>query len=242
VNTHAEQSGVPQPHRHILVADDDESVRGVVHDYLVETGYRVSTAANGAECIKKCLQDRPDLLVLDVMMPEMSGFEVCGKLRGDPATADVPIMMISGLTDPEHKIRGFSLGVFHYMSKPFSCKELRARIENILARQKIVDQNVEQSKVETVRQLAVALADKINNPLAEITALCQILSKNIDDRAKVIEIVEMISESVDSIYSVLLKLTSVDHLESTNYTEGISMIDVDHLSSGADDCQSSTEN
>lgn len=213
----------------ILVVDDDESFSTMLQDLLLDSGYDVTLMSDGPSCINYCERQKPDLILLDIRMPGMDGFEVCRALKENKQTADIPIILLSGLTETEHKIRGFSLGVFHYLTKPFPAEELLARVENILGRQRLVQQALEASKVDTVRQLSVTLADRINNPLAGIMACCQILSKHIDDREKVIAIVENIKESVDQIYSVLVKLSQADRVESAHYSQGINMIDVEKL-------------
>jgi len=211
----------------LLVVDDDVSVRDILQDFLADCGYEVSLASNGPDAIELCRKRPPNLVLLDIRMPGMDGFEVCRILRDDPHTSGIPIILLSGLSEPEHKIRGFSLGVFHYVTKPFGTEELQARIESILGRQQLLQQALETSKRDTVRQLAVTLADRITNPLSGIMGCCQILSKNIDNRDKVIESVEMIKDTVDEIYSVLLLLTSSDHIRQVRYAQDIDMIDVE---------------
>ncbi len=89
---------------------------------------------------------------------------------------------------------------------------------------------MEESKVTTVRQLSVSLADRITNPLSGIMACCQLASKNIQDPEKVIEIVEKIKEAVDEIYAALVKLTTAERVESARYSQDIEMIDLEKLS------------
>jgi CheY-like chemotaxis protein len=214
---------------HILVVDDEEYFAYMVRDILNEYGYKTSVATTGQACLQFCREQIPDLILLDIRMPGMDGFQVCESLKNDPDTANIPIILLTGLAQSENKIRGFSLGVFHYITKPFIIEELLARIENILGRQNYLKKTVQDSKLDTLRQLAVTLADRINNPLAGIMACCQLLSRNIDDREKVIEIVETIKESVDQVYAVLVKLTTAERFESSEYTQGINMVDLDHL-------------
>lgn len=215
----------------ILIVDDDESFSAMVKDLLEDFNYQAEIASDGPACLEYCRNSAPDLILLDIQMPGMNGFEVCRILKSEPQTNKIPIVLLSGLTDVDSKIRGFSLGVFDYVTKPLVHEELLARIESILGRQRMLEQDVEASKLDTVRQLSVTLADRINNPLAGILAACQILSKNIDDREKIIEIVEIITQSVDQIYSVLMQLTTADRVKSGDYTEGIPMIEVDDQSS-----------
>jgi len=214
----------------ILVVDDDPNFSLMLQDLLVDQGYRAEVRSDGPSCLEYCQDHTPDLILLDVRMPGMNGFNVCARLKAEPQTAAIPIMLLTGLSEPENKIRGFSLGIFHYLTKPFKNEELLARIANILGRQNFLRQTVEESKVTTVRQLSVSLADRITNPLSGIMACCQLLSKNIQHPEKVIEIVEKIKEAVDEIYAALLKLTTAERIESARYSQDIEMIDLEKLS------------
>lgn len=216
----------------ILIVDDDPDFSLMVQDLLLDQGYRAEVRSDGPSCLEYCQNHAPDLILLDIRMPGMNGFDVCARLKAEPRTAAIPIMLLSGLSEPENKIRGFSLGIFHYLTKPFKNEELLARIANILGRQNLLRQTVEESKITTLRQLSVSLADRITNPLSGIMACCQLVSKNIQHPEKVIEIVEKIKEAVDEIYSTLLKLTTAERVESARYSQDIEMIDLEKLTGG----------
>jgi DNA-binding response OmpR family regulator len=115
----------------ILLVDDEDTLRQVVAQFLVQEGYRVVPAASGAEALRLFYAERPDAVLLDVMMPGMDGWEVCARLR---ELSDVPILLITARTAQEDKLRGFRLGVDDYLSKPFSLAELAARLQAVLAR------------------------------------------------------------------------------------------------------------
>ena len=211
----------------ILVVDDDSSVAEMHKSCLQYHGYRVAVASDGLQGLQKCLEQIPDLILLDICMPGLDGFQVCQALKEDSRTANIPIVLLSALSEPELKIRGFRLGVFDYLTKPCSQEELIARIRNILARERINKQTIEESKITTLRQLSVTLADRITNPLSEIMGCCQLLSRHLDDRDKTVETIEIIKASVDRIYSVLVKLSKASQVHSTDYSQGIQMIDLD---------------
>jgi DNA-binding response OmpR family regulator len=101
---------------------------------LSQAGFDVSTAADGAEALKKAREVRPDLIVLDVMLPEMSGLEVCKVLRRDPATAAVPIILLTAKAAEVDRVVGLEIGADDYVTKPFSPRELVLRIKKILER------------------------------------------------------------------------------------------------------------
>lgn len=118
----------------ILVVDDDQIIIQITARVLTAAGYEVFKAASGAEALQRIDETRPDLIVLDVMMPEMDGYEVCRRLRQTAATARLPIMMLTAQESVEEKVRGFEAGADDYMTKPFQPPELQARVKVLLRR------------------------------------------------------------------------------------------------------------
>ncbi len=128
-------AGDPPPHTpNILVVDDDRRVRELIEIALTSHGFGVSTAADGDEAVKCALGQRPDLVVLDVRLPKRSGLEVCDVLRGDPDDPSVPIILVSATSETDARLQAFARGADDYLAKPFSPKELVARIKRLLAR------------------------------------------------------------------------------------------------------------
>ncbi len=118
----------------ILVVDDDRRVVDLLNIALAAHGYRVITACDGEEAVRVALGKRPDLVVLDVRLPKKSGLEVCEILRQDPDDPHLPIIMVSAASETEARLQGFARGADDYLAKPFSPKELIARIKRLLAR------------------------------------------------------------------------------------------------------------
>jgi DNA-binding response OmpR family regulator len=118
----------------ILVVDDDRRVVDLLHIALAAHGYRVVSAVDGEEAVRLALGKRPDLVVLDVRLPKKSGFEVCEILRQDPDDPYLPIIMVSAASEMDARLQGFARGADDYLAKPFSPKELVARIKRLLAR------------------------------------------------------------------------------------------------------------
>lgn len=115
----------------ILIADDEASVRQILKTRLRLKGYTVLTAADGQEALDTCDTQVPDLLVLDIMMPKLDGYAVCKTLR---EKSEIPIIMLTALSDVSRRVTGLEMGADDYMVKPFSPKELEARIDCILKR------------------------------------------------------------------------------------------------------------
>ncbi len=126
MDTGAEGAG-----RKILIVDDEVRMRRVIADYLRIKGYETAEAADGVEALEKFSAENPDLVLLDVMMPRMDGWEVCRRIR---ARSRVPVIMLTAKGEEEDELQGFSLGADEYIMKPFSLKILLARIEAVFRR------------------------------------------------------------------------------------------------------------
>jgi len=117
--------------KRVLVVDDDAKTVELVKLYLNRDGYKVLTAYNGVEALRLARESHPDLIVLDLMLPGIDGFEVCRTLRDE---SDVPIIMLTARTTDQDKLTGLGLGADDYVTKPFSPKELAARVRAVLRR------------------------------------------------------------------------------------------------------------
>jgi two-component system phosphate regulon response regulator PhoB len=118
----------------ILVVDDEADIVALVAYHLAKAGYRVSTAGSGSDALAAARQERPALVVLDLMLPGLSGYEVLEQLRADEGTRDVAVLMLTARRDEPDRIRGLSLGADDYLTKPFSPQELVLRVGAILRR------------------------------------------------------------------------------------------------------------
>lgn len=124
----------------ILVVEDDPDQLEVVRFTLKNAGFAIGTATNGIDAVKNAQTVSPDLIMLDVMMPELDGFAVCETLRGNPATASIPILILTGLCSHISRLVGYESGATDYVIKPFDAEHLVSRVE------KLLDQSSEASK------------------------------------------------------------------------------------------------
>lgn len=120
--------------KRILVAEDNPSVKRLVCYTLERAGYQVLSASNGVEGLRMAREEKPDLLVLDVMLPGLDGFELCHRLRTDPQTAQLPILIFSAKTQDADLSTGLSLGADDYLIKPADPSEIVKRVANLLAK------------------------------------------------------------------------------------------------------------
>lgn len=118
----------------VLVVDDEPDITGLVAYHLAKAGYRVTTAANGTEALKAARDERPDLVVLDVMLPGPSGYAVLAELRRRAETKDVGVILLTARREEHDRIKGLSLGADDYLAKPFSPQELVLRVGAVLRR------------------------------------------------------------------------------------------------------------
>ncbi|MBN1867022.1 response regulator [Candidatus Sumerlaeota bacterium] len=118
----------------ILIVEDDTDIRELLRYNLVKAGYDVLSAATGEEGLRAARDERPDLVVLDLMLPQIDGLAVCRLLKGEPATEDIPIVMLTAKGEESDIVRGLETGADDYVTKPFSPRILLARIKSVLRR------------------------------------------------------------------------------------------------------------
>jgi DNA-binding response OmpR family regulator len=138
--------------RSIIIVEDDEDIGDSIRYNLEREGFRVRVAQTGEQALRLILDRPPDLILLDLNLPHMSGFEICRRLRAEPATARVPIVILTARTDESDKVLGLELGADDYVTKPFGLRELVARIRAALRRAGVteIDRPVYQSSALTI--------------------------------------------------------------------------------------------
>ncbi|MEL6493591.1 MAG: response regulator [Cyanobacteria bacterium J06623_7] len=134
----------------ILVVDDDLTLRQVLQNSLEQKGYQVISVGSGKDALARFSQDVPDLIVSDVSMPEMNGFEFCRQLRSQPSGKLIPFIFLSAKNELEDRVQGHTIGADSYLSKPFEMKELLANIEALIERSRRVHAEI----VHLIEQLA----------------------------------------------------------------------------------------
>ena len=143
--------------KHVLVIDDESRFTRLVEANLSSEGYEVSTGSNGKEAVEMAAEQKPDLILLDVMMPEYDGFEACVHIR---SFSNVPIIMLTAKGQEEDRVRGLDAGADDYIVKPFSANELLARVRAVLRRAEIREGEAQESTL-VIGEIEIDLAQAI---------------------------------------------------------------------------------
>ena len=121
----------------ILIVDDIEDNLGILEDLLSFNGYEVQTASSGESALKRVQESRPDLILLDILMPGIDGFETCTRLKAEESTRDIPVIFVSSMTDIDSKVTGFKVGGVDYINKPFHHAEVLVRVNTHITLQRL---------------------------------------------------------------------------------------------------------
>lgn len=158
----------------ILVIDDDEAVNELVKINLELAGYNVISAIDGISGFAAAKQEQPDLIILDVMMPDVDGYTVAKRIRENPAIKDTPIIMLTALGMLDNKVKGFDIGVDDYLVKPFEIEELKVRVRALLKRTDKIPESAATKEVlqaGDITLLPETYSVKIKDKIAKVTPI-----------------------------------------------------------------------
>mgnify|MGYP000475534138 FL=1 len=158
----------------ILVIDDDTAINELIKVNLELCGYNVVQAPDGIKGFALCKQELPALVILDVMMPEVDGFTVAQRIRKNEATKDIPILMLTALSQINDKVNGFNIGVDDYLVKPFEMEELQVRVRALLKRTRQIPESASTRELLTLGDITIlpeVYSVKINEKTAKLTPI-----------------------------------------------------------------------
>lgn len=222
--------------KRILVIDDLPENVYMLQDRLEHEGYEVLTAYDGNGGIEKAREELPDLILLDVMMPDINGFEVCKTLVNDEQTSNIPIILVTAKTDAEDTKEGLDAGAFDYIKKPFNKIELLARVRSAL---KLSDANkllLDAEKRNTFFATVVTANHKIKQPLTLLSlssaAIKRELKKEKLSKETLLSKTKYIDVAIKEISDVLDQLNAIKEPILSDYTKNIKMIKIDEGENG----------
>ena len=182
------ESGINRSDYRILVVDDVMSNVLLLKILLTNEKFQVLTANNGTTCLKVCKEQHPDLVLLDVMMPDISGFDTAVELKKDPVTADIPIIFLTALNSPSDLVHGFQVGANDFLSKPFNKEELIMRVMHqislVAAKRIIVQKNIELKRTISNRdKMYSVIAHDLRSPMASIRMVLNLVVQTVSPEA-----------------------------------------------------------
>lgn len=215
----------------ILVIDDLPENIFILQDRLVQEGYEVNTAYGGTDGMEKAYSTLPDLILLDVMMPDMSGLEVCKTLVNDEKTKHIPIILVTAKAGAEDTKDGLEAGAFDYIKKPFNRVELMARVKSALKLSEANQQLLEVEKRTTFIATIVTANHKIKQPLTLLSLSSAAIKNELEKKEftseSILSRVKYIDAAIKDISDVLDKLNSITRPELSDYAKDVKMIKVD---------------
>jgi two-component system sensor histidine kinase/response regulator len=197
----------------ILIVDDAEDTVELLKKRFRAEGYETSEAYNGEEALQKVPEYEPDLIVLDVMMPKIDGYEVCQRLKADEKTKYIPILMLTAKGEVEHKIKGLDIGADDYMGKPFDYKELSARIRSLLSIKATHEKKVVEEKTGALEQMIDEVAHEIRNPLTSIGGFARKVFNKLPEDDPNRKYMQMIIEDVAVLENMIKQLIELKSME-----------------------------
>ncbi len=214
----------------ILVIDDYPDNVFLLQDRLEKEGFEVIKAYDGEMGIQKTFSEKPDLILLDIMMPGVSGYDVCKTLSANDDTKLIPIILLTALTEADNLRAGLQAGAFDYIKKPFNKTELVARINSALRFSETNKFLIEIEKIKTFAATVVTANHEIKQPLTLInlstTAIRRELTKESPSNDVVIKRVEFIENAARDIIKVLEKMGSIKKPVITPYVNNLNIIDL----------------
>jgi two-component system sensor histidine kinase/response regulator len=208
----------------ILIVDDAPDTVELLRKRFHSEGYDTAEAYNGAEALQRVPEYNPDLIVLDVMMPIMDGYEACRRLKSDEKTKYIPILMLTAKGEVEHKVKGLDIGADDYMGKPFDYKELSARVRSLLSIKATHEKKVVEEKTGALEQMIDEVAHEIRNPLTSIGGFARKVFNKLPEDDSNRKYLQMIIEDVAVLENMIkqlieLKSMEISQKESANINE-----------------------
>lgn len=212
----------------ILIVDDSETNLKILYHLLIQKGFQVISAQNGHDCIRMTLDQKPDLLLLDIMMPEIDGIEVCRRLRSDSRVAYLPIIFVTAATDDHTLSKAFDAGGSDYIRKPVNRVELLKRIQAAFVHEELQEKNREEETLRSLLSLSGTICHEINQPLQYISGVSQLLLMDLDKKSPSYEKVVKMKTQVDRLGDITRKLMKINKVKEVDYVGDTRIFSLDN--------------
>lgn len=208
----------------ILIVDDTVDTVDLLRKRFRADGYDTEEAYDGEEGLLKAQQWRPDLVVLDVMMPKLTGFEVCCRLKADEMTRFIPVLMLTAKSDIPDKVKGLDVGADDYITKPFDYKELAARVRSLLTKKAATERLAIEQKNDALEHMVDEVAHEVRNPLVAIGGFARRIYESLPVDHRHRQYLEIILQNVAVLEKMVkelveLKTASLSYIEPTNMNQ-----------------------
>lgn len=213
----------------VLVVDDDPTNLSVLFNYLAEMGLKVLVAQDGESALEQIDHERPDIILLDILMPNIDGFEMCLRLKANPATSDIPVVFMTALSDVEDIIKGFQIGAVDYITKPFHQEEVLARIATHLTLQ---HQRIKLYELNTMKNKFFSIvAHDMKEVLSTLVSLSNFLVMSVPGNGanKLQKAAKMLESSVQNAIKLLENLLNWTKIQNGTMESHQEMTDLQKI-------------
>jgi len=210
----------------ILIVDDmPDSIR-LLGNILQQEGYHINVAKDGLQALELAAKIIPDLILLDVMMPEPDGFETCQRLKDNPATKNIPIVFLTSMDQVNDMVKGFQVGAVDYITKPFNTLELLVRIRTQLELKKAEEERLQQEKLKSILELAGGVCHELIQPMQTVSGLSEILLYIVDKDEPIYAKISEIRRQVKRMVKIIKTLRRITKCETKYYAGKSQIIDI----------------
>ncbi len=214
----------------VLVVDDDPASIRIVEAFLKKNGYDTLTASGARQCLIISKKEVPDLILLDISMPDMSGLEVCKRLKQESRTCDIPIIFVTASTDNETLKEAFESGGSDYVRKPVNSTELLVRIKSVLTQRKLTEELLQREKLTGVLEMAGAVCHELNQPIQAVSGIAEVLLMDMEkDNPRYGDLKKILDQAL-RMGEITRKLMLITKYETKNYVGKAKIIDIERAS------------
>ncbi len=212
----------------ILLVDDDPNARMILNRVLRKAGYDVQGASNGREALEAAAKLRPDVMLIDWMMPEMDGEQLAKWIKSDPTLRFTYIILLTAKGDVKDRVRGLQAGADDYITKPAPHQEVLARVESGMRVRRLHKEIQQLTRRVAVLELAATVGHEINNPLNVIYLALDMMRKSIKQQEydRLDKGIQLIAETAERLKEIARKFVELKDPESTSYVDNLNMIDI----------------